>query len=211
MKENRTSLFIPLYRQQFDFTCGPASLMMAMKYFQKKLDLTKDLELDIWREATMVEIYGTSRYGLAFSAAIRGFGAKIFANVKEAGFVKKIEPMIGKVDQDQLNFFLQERRDRCANLGVEEEKIEKITEKLLRDTIAAGSVPLLLSNTEFFSAEDIPHWIVITGIDRKYLYINNPDGKKARQRISLGSLYDVIGYKGDQCMVTISNKQTQNK
>ena len=39
--------------------------MMAMKFFQPALRLTKGLELDIWRESNLVESYGTSKEGLA--------------------------------------------------------------------------------------------------------------------------------------------------
>jgi predicted double-glycine peptidase len=69
-------LHIPFYRQHYDFTCGPASLMMAMKYLGSNVHLSKDSEIDIRREGNMVEVYGTSRYGMAYSAAIRGFGAR---------------------------------------------------------------------------------------------------------------------------------------
>jgi hypothetical protein len=48
-------LEVPFYRQRFEFTCGAACLMMAMKYFDPSLKLTKDLEIDIWREANLVE------------------------------------------------------------------------------------------------------------------------------------------------------------
>jgi hypothetical protein len=37
-------LNVPFYRQHYDFTCGPASLMMAMKCFDEHLRLTKNLE-----------------------------------------------------------------------------------------------------------------------------------------------------------------------
>ena len=63
------SLNIPFYRQHYDFTCGPASLMMAMKYLDNDMRLGKELEIDLWREGNLVAICGTSRYGLAFSAA----------------------------------------------------------------------------------------------------------------------------------------------
>lgn len=32
-----THLKVPFYKQHYDFTCGPASLMMAMKYFDEHL------------------------------------------------------------------------------------------------------------------------------------------------------------------------------
>ena len=48
-------LNIPFYRQHYDFTCGPASLMMAMKYLDNDVCLGKELELDLWREGTLVD------------------------------------------------------------------------------------------------------------------------------------------------------------
>ena len=60
---------------------------MAMKYFDKSLHLTKSLEIDIWREANMVEIYGTSRFGLAYSAVTRGFKARVTSNTGKIDFV----------------------------------------------------------------------------------------------------------------------------
>jgi hypothetical protein len=201
-----TRLEVPAYKQHFDFTCGPASIMMAMKYFDEKLRLSEDLEMDVWREANMVEIYGTSRYGLAFSAAKRGFQVKIFANIVREGFVRELEPMIGKVDEKMLSFFFRERKQRCAELGVVEKKVATVSKNLLRDCLKSEAVPVVLSNTEYFSAEDVPHWIVICAIDENNIYFNNPLCRKKGESAPLGSLKQIIGYKGDQCMVAISKK-----
>jgi len=73
-------LDVPFYRQTQDFTCGPACVMMAMAYFDYGVEMGKDLEIDIWREAHPGEIYGTIRYGLALAAKKRGFGASILSN-----------------------------------------------------------------------------------------------------------------------------------
>jgi len=54
--------------------------MMAMKFFQPSLTLTRELEFDIWREANLVETYGTSKEGLALAAARRGFDAYTIVN-----------------------------------------------------------------------------------------------------------------------------------
>jgi predicted double-glycine peptidase len=62
-RERAIHLKVPFYRQNYDFTCGPASLMMAMKYFDKQLRLTKDLEIDVWREGNMIA-RAQVRYGI---------------------------------------------------------------------------------------------------------------------------------------------------
>ena len=85
-------LDIPFYRQHYDFTCGPASLMMAMKYLDNDLRLGKDLEIDLWREGSLMTVYGTSRYGLAYSAMVRGFSASVTSNTGGLDFVDKFDP-----------------------------------------------------------------------------------------------------------------------
>jgi predicted double-glycine peptidase len=84
-------LEVPFYRQRFEFTCGAACLMMTMKYFDSNLKLTKDLEIDIWREANLVEDWPTCGRGLAYSAAKRGFGARIVASVDDIPFKENSE------------------------------------------------------------------------------------------------------------------------
>jgi len=42
---------IPYYNQTTDFTCGPSSLLMAMKTLDPKSDFSRAHELQLWREA----------------------------------------------------------------------------------------------------------------------------------------------------------------
>ena len=67
---------MPSYMQSFGFSCGPAALMMVMKDLREDLDLDRDLELDIWRDATLMESKATSSFGLALAAKRRGFVRK---------------------------------------------------------------------------------------------------------------------------------------
>ena len=89
-------LDIPFYRQHYDFTCGPASLMMAMKYLDRDTPLAKDLEIDIWREGNLVAVCGTSRFGLAYSAAVRGFSARVTSNTGGTRFCRKVRSAPGR-------------------------------------------------------------------------------------------------------------------
>lgn len=154
----------------------------------------------------MVESYGTSRYGLAFSVLTRGFKAKIYANIVGPGFVRKIEPIVGKIDYRSLNLFLNERRKRCVKLGAIEQKISKVTEHILRLALSTGYVPVVLSNTKYFGTEDVPHWIVVCGLDEDVLYVNNPLDKLGPRRIPLELLKNALGYKGEHCMVAVSKR-----
>ena len=138
---NSINLQVPYYRQHYDFTCGPASLMMAMKYFDKCLPLTKNLEIDIWKESNMVELCGTSRYGIAYSALTRGFKVKVINNAGKIDFVDQIVPSLKDINTDMLKLHFRERRDRCRRLGVEEGQ-EPITVKTIYNSLCSSHVPL---------------------------------------------------------------------
>ncbi|GAB6284447.1 MAG: hypothetical protein STSR0009_06470 [Methanoregula sp.] len=203
--ERKSSLHhpIPFYRQHYDFTCGPACLMMAMKYLDGTLVLSKELEIDIWREANLVAVPGTSRYGLAFSAATRGFCARVASNTGGIDFVEKIDPPLDDEARDVLRAQFSERRIRCRNLGVRERRAP-ITARILRTALGRHHVPLIVTSTRFYSNEDLPHWVVVTGIDDGRLSFFNPADPGMRTRaVGHASLHSFIGYRGDQSMVEV--------
>ena len=85
--------------------------MMAMKYLDHDLRLGKDLEIDIWREGNLVAVCGTSRYGLAYSAAVRGFSARVTSNTGGIDFVEKFVPPL----DDPAMQLLKEQFSRTKN------------------------------------------------------------------------------------------------
>lgn len=197
-------LRVPFYRQHYGFTCGPASLVMAMKYFEGRLQLTKELEMDIRREGSMVEIYGTSRYGLAFSAAARGFAVKVFSNIEGFGFVDKLTPKVEGLDRRMLRLLFQERKRRCLKLGVKVESSKSVALDDVCRALASNEVPLLLTSTRFFGeGDDLPHWVVVTGAVRGRILVNNPLGFHENTAFPSAAIRELVGYKDDQCMVSI--------
>jgi hypothetical protein len=196
-------LNIPFYRQHYDFTCGPVSLMMAMKYLDNEVRLGKELELDLWREGTLVAVYGTSRYGLAFSALVRGFSARVTSNTGGIDFAEKFVPPMNAPDMQMLKDQFYERRTRCRKLGVRERQ-DTVTAKTLSKSLSLNHVPLIVTNSLFFSKEDLPHWIAVTGIDEKFMYFNNPlDANPKKRKVGLPDLQKFVGYQGDQSMVEV--------
>jgi Peptidase_C39 like family len=203
--EHRASihLAVPFFRQHYDFTCGPASLMMAMKYLDPGTCLGKDLEIDLWREGNLAAVPGTGRYGLAYSAVVRGFFARVTSNTGGLDFVDTFVPLPGEPDMKMLMDLFNERRTRCRRLGVRERQ-ETITGEILRKVLFSNHVPLVVTNSLFFSAEDLPHWIAVTGIDDRFLYFNNPsDARRRKRKIELPALPEFVGYRGVQSMVEI--------
>ena len=194
---------IPFYRQHYDFTCGPASLIMAMKYLDGSLCPGKDLEIDIWREATLGAVCGTSRYGLSYSAAARGFSARVTSNTGGIDFAKWVVAALDDPEKQMLEDLFFERRARCRKLGVQE-KQETITGKTISRSLHRNHVPLIVTNSLFYCREDLPHWIVVSGIDDEFLFFNNPsDARPKKRKTDLSTLSEFIGYHGDQSMVEV--------
>ncbi len=193
---------VPYYKQHYDLTCGPASLMMAMKYFDKHLPLTKCLEIDIWREGNMVEVYGTSRFGLAYSAAIRGFHVRVTSRTGRIDFVDRLIPPLKDLNTYMLKLHFYERRERCRKL-VEERK-EPISSRTIYNTLLSNYVPLIITSILFCKGENLPHWIVVNAMDNNFLYFNNPlYVNPQKKKFKLSTFEKVIGYRGDQYMVEI--------
>jgi len=196
-------LTIPLYRQHYDVTCGPACLMMAMQYLDHAVRFGKELEIDIWREGTFVVVPGTSRFGLAFSAAVRGFSVRTTSNTGGIDFVETLDPPVGDGEMALLKEQFFERRSRCRGLGVRERRAA-ITAGTVRRSLREGRVPLMVTSSLFYSDDDLPHWVTGTGIDDRFMYFINPGDLKPRTRkVGVDNLAAFIGYHGEQSMVEV--------
>ncbi|MDD1720202.1 MAG: peptidase C39 family protein [Methanoregulaceae archaeon] len=177
--------------------------MMAMKYFDPGIPLGKEVEIDLWREGNLVAVLGTSRYGLAYSGAVRGFSTGVTSNTGGVDFVDRIVPPLSGPDMQMLMNHFYERRTRCRKLGVRE-KQETITGNTILKSLSLGHVPLLVTNSSFFCKEDLPHWVTVTGIDDKFLHFFDPlDTRPRKRKIGLPALREFVGFHGAQSMVEV--------
>ena len=179
------------YPQTLGFTCGPACLMMAMKAFDPGLTLDRTLELQLWREATTIFMTaghgGCGPYGLALAAHRRGFRAEIYVNGDGVLFRESVRSaekrdVIALVHDD----FVRQVR-RC---GIDVHHKLAGTAELDR-CYRNGGIPLVLISTYRLTRERAPHWVVVTGVDERYFFINDPDqasGRPADERINMAIL-----------------------
>ncbi len=199
-------LDIPLHHQRQDFTCGSACLMMAMKYFDSSLEMSVDLEIDIWREANLVEDWATCGRGLAYSAAKRGYGAKIFASVDDIPFKDKILKVSPKADPKVLDFFFRDMKRRALAMDVPE-ITKRVTFEDIAFAIRHNLVPILLVNAKFLHDEDTPHWIVVRGWNRQGIFINDPLWTIPRtEPILITTFMKMIGYGSGQILIVVFRK-----
>lgn len=166
---------VPYYSQTTDFTCGPCSLLMAMKALDPKTDFSRTHELLLWREANTIFMgsdgpAGCGATGLALAAHRRGFDVEVWVN-----------------HRDILLGSRPKTRDRARVMGLlqradlAEMKRLKIPYRIgarsideLRADLADGALPVVLVSMDYIHKDPTAHWVVVTGIDDDSVTVNDP-------------------------------------
>ncbi len=166
---------IPWYRQTTEFTCGPASLMMAMASFDDEFIFDQNIELDIWREATT--IYMTSGHGgchpigLGLAAKRRGYQVEVFCNSNKTLFIDSVRA------QKKRDILEVVHRQFVATAKKENMKVEyrEILQGDIEAWLEKNCVILMLISTFRLDGKKAPHWVCITGVDERCFYVHDPD------------------------------------
>ncbi len=168
-------LNIPYYTQGTEFTCGPSSLMMAMKTFNPKFEMTLSNELQIWREATTIFMTsghgGCGPHGLALSAWRRGFQVDMYVSRNEVLFLNSVR------SEDKKKIIELVHNDFVKKISETNIRVfkKKLTLEDLKVVLKKGGIPLVLITTYHFDNNRAPHWVVITAYEDGYVYIHDPD------------------------------------
>lgn len=166
---------IPWYQQTTEFTCGPASLLMAMNNQNSDIAMSQESELDIWREATTIFMTsghgGCHPIGLALAANKRGFETSVFLNTQEPLFLEGVRSLKKKnimhVVHDQ---FLDQALKQKVEIIYEE-----ISQSHLQSLLDQGYAVLMLISTYRLDGKKAPHWVMLTSMDEFCLYVHDPD------------------------------------
>ncbi len=171
----RCRLNVPYYAQTLDFTCGPACLMMALKYFRPEAELNRALEMTLWKEATLIFMAsgygGTDGYGLALSALTRGLDCRMVMSMDSTPLLKSVRSTEKREIMRIVHADLK-RKAKKAGLGsaIYEYGIDEIVSALYR-----GSLPIVMISTYRLTGDRVPHWVIVTGFDENNVYIHDPD------------------------------------
>jgi len=166
---------VPWFQQSTEFTCGPASLMMAMASLDRAIKPSQALELDIWREATTIFMTsghgGTHPLGLALAAKKRGFEATTYISTDKPLFLEGVRT--GK-KKEIMSTVDRQFRDRARK-----EKIKVVYSDLSQAQIARAlerrHAVIILISTYLMDGKKAPHWVAVTGMDDECIYVHDPD------------------------------------
>lgn len=165
----------PWFQQSTEFTCGPAALMMAMAGLDKKTTPNRELELDIWREATTIFMTsghgGSHPLGLALAAKKRGFDVTAYISTDRPLFLDGVRTERKKEIMRTVEAQFRQRASQ--------EKIRVVFADVTQDQLASAlerqQAIIILISTYLMDGKKAPHWVTVTGMDEECIYVHDPD------------------------------------
>lgn len=159
-------LDVPYFQQTRMATCGPACLMMVMKYWDPTVEFSRTLELQLWKKSYSFFLFGgTFQFGLAAAAAINGFKSEIYQKQRFSdGY--PIFPRVAGLVENMVSF-----KARLLNVPV---MYGQDNIAVIHDALNRSIPPIVFVNLQPILGENVFHWIVVTGIDEQNAYVNDP-------------------------------------
>jgi Peptidase_C39 like family len=166
---------VPYYNQTTDFTCGPSSLLMAMKALDRKSDFSRTHELQLWREANTIFMGsdghgGCGATGLALAAHRRGFDVEVWVNHR--GTLLGSRPKTK--DRAKVMSLLQQADIAEMKRLKIPYQIGALSMDQLQAELAGGALPIVLVSMNYIHKDSTAHWVVVTGIDGETVTVNDP-------------------------------------
>jgi ABC-type bacteriocin/lantibiotic exporter with double-glycine peptidase domain len=166
LNEKNVRINVPYYQQTKFSTCGAASLMMVIKYWDNKFELSKKNEYLIWMKSNpFIFLGGTLQFGLAKTAFKMGLKTNIIQKSKFSKIFTKNNKII-------------DIYEIIASYGARHNKIPIIYKKNIYEEIYKSLnekiPPIVFINLKPLVGENVLHWLVVTGYDKNNIYVNDP-------------------------------------
>ncbi len=172
---------VPWYRQNTEFTCGPASLLMAMQALDKNVTPDISEEMHLWREATTIFMTsghgGCHPLGLAIAARKRGFKAEVWISGDQILFIDSVRAEKKKkiIELAHTDFVTQAKKLKIPVHHSE------VSQQQLTRALKKGGIPLILISTWQLDGKRVPHWVVLSAFDDEFFYLHDSDPEEGLQ------------------------------
>jgi ribosomal protein S18 acetylase RimI-like enzyme len=165
----------PYLHQTTEFTCGPACMMMALAWADRRFKpASAALEFQLWREATSVFASsgpgGCDPYGMA--VALRRHGLLTELHVSRPGpyFLDGIK----SADRRRVMQVTQSDFRRQAEALAIPTHLTPVNESVLMQAFDAGNVAIVLVSGYHMVPRGKPHWIFAFGRDGRRVLMHDP-------------------------------------
>jgi hypothetical protein len=159
-------LDVPYIRQTRIATCGPACLMMVIKYYDPTFDTTTRTEHRLWIQSLSLSFLGgTLPAGLATTAQNLHYHATIHQQAPLATYHPKTPHLTNLIS------YTATRRAHHHHIPIHNDTNLHHT---LTHAIDTGIPPIVLINLKPLNGENVLHWIVATGHTPTTITINDP-------------------------------------
>jgi hypothetical protein len=153
-------------------------MLMLMSASNPKQAVSRELEIDLWRESTT--IYMTSGHGgchpvgLALAARARGYKTAVCVSNIATPFLEGVraahkKELIDLVHKQFMN------TAKAKRLPV---KSGPVTGKRLAGWLNKGHLVMVLISSYRLNGDKAPHWVVVTAQDDLCFYLHDPDVEK---------------------------------
>jgi predicted double-glycine peptidase len=163
---NLTVLDVPYFQQTRPATCGPACLMMVMKYWDPLLEFSRRFEFQLWKKSFSLFLFGgTFQYGLAIAVVKLGFKLEIYQKAPFSDSYPRFPQAVSLIE----NIASYKARRLHIPIRYNQENLTVIS-----DALRQSIPPIVFVNLYPLLGENVFHWIVVTGLDEQNVYVNDP-------------------------------------
>ena len=179
---------VPYYQQSSEFSCGPACVLMVMKYFEPRLEFGRALEFEIWRQCNMIGIKGADPYGLSVPLIDAGYEVRLLTQRRRV-----IDPALWRrrllrhfsADEIELSRFGMKQNMKRAMRRHLSVTFKRPTIGDVVRGVKEDFVPIALVHMGVVHSLNIPHWVVVTDADESSVVFNDPYPPKGRKGLTL--------------------------
>jgi len=163
---NLPTLDVPYFQQTRTATCGPACLMMVMKYWDPSQEFSRQLEFQLWKKSYSLFLFGgTFQFGLAAAVTKLGFKTEIYQKAPFSDGSTKFPQAVNLIE----NIVSYKARRLHIPILYRQENLAVINNALYQSI-----PPIVFVNLYPLLGENVFHWIVVTGLDEQNVYVNDP-------------------------------------
>jgi ribosomal protein S18 acetylase RimI-like enzyme len=177
----------PYFHQTTEFTCGPACVMMALAWADRRFVPPPAFELRLWREATTIFMTsgpgGCDPYGLAVSLRRHGLHPEVLVSTPGPYFLDTAR----SADKRRVMRLAQLELQREARaLGIPTQ-LTPVSESALMRAFDAGSVAIVLVSGYHLVARGKPHWIFAFGRSGRNVLMHDPAAVRDDQGMAVAA------------------------